>query len=58
MRQRDPLLCQVRYEAGLVGRADTFTVETLAGIMTPRLLVEEKVVAVTVDMGSRFWKER
>jgi diaminopimelate epimerase len=41
------------YEAGLVepGR-DTFTVETLAGIMTPRLLVEgEKVVAVTVDMG-------
>ena len=41
------------YEAGLLKQAqDTFTVETLAGIMTPHLVLQDrKVAAVTVDMG-------
>lgn len=39
------------YELGLI-RRDTFTIETNAGIMRPRLLVERgKVTKVKVDMG-------
>lgn len=42
---------KLAYELGHVA-ADTFTVETLAGIMTPRLLLQDgRVTAVTVDMG-------
>lgn len=39
------------YEQGIV-KKDEFTVETLAGIMVPKLIVEEEIVTqVTVDMG-------
>jgi diaminopimelate epimerase len=39
------------YEKGFVNK-ETFTVETLAGIMTPRLVFEQnKLMGITVDMG-------
>jgi len=39
------------YERGLVNK-EIFTVETLAGIMTPRLVFEQnKLTGITVDMG-------
>ena len=41
------------YEAGLLPQGqDRFTVETLAGIMTPRIVLQgDNATAVTVDMG-------
>ena len=42
------------YENGIVAKTD-MTVETLAGIMTPKLILDgDKVASVTVDMGSAF----
>jgi diaminopimelate epimerase len=42
---------QYVYEKGFVDK-ETFTVETLAGIMTPRLVFEQnELVGITVDMG-------
>lgn len=43
------------YERGIITK-DEFTVETLAGIMTPRITVENgKVTLVTVNMGKPFF---
>lgn len=46
------------YEHGEITK-DTFTIETLAGVMKPSLTIENGVVTqVTVDMGKPFFKAR
>ncbi|SNV74001.1 diaminopimelate epimerase [Veillonella rodentium] len=46
------------YEHGEITK-DTFTIETLAGVMKPSLTIENSVVTqVTVDMGKPFFKAR
>lgn len=44
------------YEQGRIAKTE-FTVETLAGIIRPRLTVQAgKVAAITIDMGRPLWK--
>ena len=46
------------YEHGEITK-DTFTIETLAGIMTPSLTIENGVVTlITVDMGTPFFNSQ
>ena len=46
------------YEHGQI-TTDTFTIETLAGIMKPSLTIENgKVTLVTVDMGKPFFNSK